>query len=112
MTTTQDDGGPFALEKLLAFAESKPKKERYNYYDCSSCALAQFVLASGGRFVLSPTTWEGTYEIAGCKYGASDGQSIGPAFRLAIKGRKNFGALAARLRAALAALAARKEPSR
>lgn len=98
------DGGPFALDKLLAFAESKPADESYDSTRPCECALAQYVSAIGG---VVGSEGDAGYQIDGVYYNRIASTIIGPAYRLVMHGDSTFGALADRLRAALAA---RKAP--
>lgn len=41
---------PFGLDKLLAFAESKPAGQTFDPRICSDCLIGQYVASLGGRY--------------------------------------------------------------
>lgn len=98
---------PFALEKFLAFVESKPAEEEYDYLDCDACAIGQYIRTLGGHaeevgddgmfFVLDGEHY--------CAIGLDDGPiaSLNELVNDPHPGAETFGALAERVRAALKA---------
>lgn len=86
---------PFALPKLLAFAESKRASIGYNPYCWNTCFMADFTRANKGHCVGYAYDIKAHYRIGSWKE---------PADRIpqeVMDGPHTFGALATRLRAAL-----------
>ncbi len=93
-------GNPFALEAFLRFCESKPAEEAYPYDDECNCAVGQFVRHIGGHYDKSTDL----YVVDGAEYATNSDSDEAPALAILLAGETNgtFGALSARLRAALA----------
>lgn len=93
------DGNPFALDKLLAFAESKPADEAYDFYDHRRCAIMQWVRAT------SPVASyrDGHIDLPGDGWVSPHGHHYRTTHGVAMAYPHTFGAFAVRLRTALAA---------
>lgn len=96
---------PFALDKLLAFAESKPADETYDSGNYCKCAFAQYIRHIGGD-----VNDANGYHVGGVHYNTRDISWTSAlalpaeAYRIVVQNVNEldtFGALADRLRAAL-----------